>query len=182
MAGVSAFERAGPLEVSELNMAAAALLFAGATSALDLMQGLFGYLAAKEGAGIAESRGRMLRLEAEADAQRYAEQARGFRASQKVAFLKSGVELSGSPLDILDETARITQENLSAIRARGVASQQEQNDQASMARIGGRAALIAGITQGISRFGMAAYQSGKTAESAQPRNNTVTGWRGTPWL
>ncbi len=160
-------------------MAAASLLFAGASSALDLMNGLFSYLASKEMAGISESRGRMIRMEAEADAQRYAEQARGFRATQKLAYLKSGVELSGSPLDVLDETSRVTEENLSAIRARGAAGQLDQNMEATQTRVAGRAALISGIARATSTMGQGLYQGMSTANDSAPTNNT--GWQGTPW-
>lgn len=112
-------------------MASGALLFAGASAGLDLLGGLFGYFASEEAAGTAESRGRLIRAEAEADAQRYQEQARGFKATQKLAFLKAGVDLSGSPLDILDETARVASENISAIQARGAAGQLEAEGQAT---------------------------------------------------
>src|SRR3972149_4864410 len=98
-----------------------AAAFAGVSAGLEILSGGCGYLASEQAALIAESRGRLLRLEAEADVQRYSEQAQDFKARQKLKFLKSGVALSGSPLDILDETARVSQENISAIRARAAA-------------------------------------------------------------
>lgn len=164
-------------------MAGAALLFAGASAAMDLMGGLFGYLASKEIAATAESRGRMIRNEAEAEAQRYAEQARGFRATQKLAYLKSGVDLSGSPLDIMDHDMLTAQENISAIRASGEARALDQDFQAGNARISGRSALVNGISGGISKIGMAAYTSGKTADKGgydrKDLNTTSTGWKPT---
>lgn len=150
-----------------------ALLFAGATAGLDVLSGLFGYLASEDAALTAESRGRMLRMEAEAEAERYGEQARGFKATQKLAFLKSGVALSGSPLDILDETTRVADENISAIRAGGAARELEQKNLASQARIGGRAALLAGITGGAAKLGMATYQSGKSDATAGSNRKDV---------
>jgi hypothetical protein len=151
---------------------AASLLFAGASSALNIMGGLFGYLASQDQAAIGESRARMFRMEAEADAMRYAEQARGFKAQQKVNYLKSGVTLSGSPLDILDETARVASENLSAIRARGEAEAMGMENEAQAIRMKGRLGLLTSITGGATNFGLSIYQSQKTAASAEPRNNT----------
>ena len=156
--------------------ASASSLYAGASAAMDLMSGLFGYFASEETAAIAESRGRMVRMEAEAEAQRYQEQAEHFRASQKLAFLKSGVTLSGSPLDVLDESARVEQENLSAIRARGAAGELDWNNQAGEARMTGRAALLSGITSGLGKAAWASYQSDKsTGLGQQDRKNLPTG-------
>ena len=134
-----------------------ALLFGGASAGLDLLSGLFGFFTSRESAKIAESRGRMLRLEADADAQRYAESARTFKETQALAFLKSGVELTGSPLDILDETARVAAENISAIRAQGRARQSEQEELARETRERGRGALISGITGGFGKLAWASY-------------------------
>lgn len=152
---------------------AAALALAAAAGGLELVSGLFGYFLSGEQAGIAESRGRMFRAEAEADAQRYAEQAQGFKASQKLAYLKSGVKLTGSPLDILDETARVTAENISAIRARGAAGELEYKNQASEARVQGRMALLSGFTGGLLKAGAGFYNSRATAASAKPRGSVV---------
>lgn len=153
----------------------AALLFAGATSALDIMSGVFGHLAAKEAAGIAESRARMIRNEAEAEAQRYSEQARGLRAKTKLAYLKSGVDLSGSPLDILDADILTANENIAAIKARGRAGELDFNIQAGQVRNQGRAALIGGISSAFSRFGMAAYSASKTAGVGATNDKNVGG-------
>ena len=130
-------------------MADKSLLLAGTSSALDLMGGYFGYLASQEMAAVAESRGRMLRLEADTDAVRYAEQARSLRGSQALAYLKSGVKLEGSPLDVLDHDALIAQENISAIRAGGRARQLEQENTGAQARAAGRAAFLQAISGGM---------------------------------
>jgi len=154
-------------------MAGAALLFAGASSAMDLIGGLFGYLASKEAAGAAESRARMIRMEADADAQRYAEQARGFNAKQRLAYLKSGVELSGSPLDVLDDDMLTAEANIASIRASGAARALGAEGEAAQARIGGRNALIAGISGGMGKVAMAAYSSGKTEGVADTNRKSV---------
>jgi hypothetical protein len=151
-----------------------AMVFAGASAAMDLLGGVFSYMASNEAAKTAESRGRMLRMEAEADALRYAEQARGFKAQQKVAYLKSGVDLSGSPLAILDESARVAQENISAIRARGEAAEMGQKQQAAQARAGGRMALVNAVSSSTVGVGKGIYQGVKADAAAKPTNNT--GW------
>lgn len=158
-------------------MAVSALGVAGGVAGLELLAGLFGYLAGEEIAGAAESRARMIRMEADADATRYAEQARGFQATQKLAFLKAGVTLEGSPLDILDETVRVSAENISAIRAGGEARALGAKWEGAQARIGGRNALIGGALSGFGRVSMAAYMSGgNQIKSETPRNDTGVGY------
>lgn len=142
---------------------AVALALAGASAGLSILGGLFGYLEAQEAAEVSESRGRVLRMEADADAERYGEQAHQFKATQKLAFLKSGVTLSGSPLDILDETARVSQENINDIRARGEAQQADANTEASSFRAKGRAALLSGFTGAAQTAASASYASSKNS-------------------
>lgn len=156
---------------------AASLAFAGISAGLDIIGGLFGFLAAGQAAAQLESRGRLLRAEAEADAVRHEERGRAFRAAQGVAFGKSGVTLEGSPLDILDESARITSENLSALRARGAAIEQAQNLKAASVRGRGRAALTAGFVSGAKTFALAAHRSEKNR--VDTGSKTVTGFGGT---
>lgn len=150
-----------------------ALMYAGATAGIDAVTGLFGYFASQEAAKAAESRGRMIRLEAEADAQRYAEQARGFGAAQRLAYLKSGVQLTGSPLDVLDADLLTAQENLASIRAGGASRALDAQNQVEGARAAGRSALVSGITSGVGKFAWASYASGKTSDTAGAnRKNT----------
>lgn len=142
----------------------------------NIMAGLFGFLAGQNTSAIYESRARMIRDEAENDALRYQEQAQRFKASQKVAFLKAGVQLSGSPLDILDETIRVGHETANSIRASGAARALDARMGAVQAGVAGRNALVSGIT-GSARSVMAgAYEQYRTKETAKPRNNTPTGY------
>lgn len=119
---------------------------------LELFQGIYGYFAAKNTAAMMESRARMVQLEAEADARRYSEQAASFKAEQSVGYLKSGVTLSGSPLDVLDETARVASENAAAIRAGGRARAFDYESAAAGAKTQGRLSLLSGLTGGIADF------------------------------
>lgn len=157
----------------------AALAVSGVGSAFDILGGLFGYFAGDAMAEAQESRGRMLRMEAEAEAQRFAEQAQSFKASQKLAYLKSGVQLSGSPLDILDETARIASNNIAAIKARGQAEQVGADAEAMQARAGGRTALIRGIGAGAKQFAGTLYAT-SLADDTSRQNRKDLGLPSSP--
>lgn len=154
-------------------MAGDALLFAGASAGLDLLSGLFGYFASEEAAATAESRGRMLRLEADAEATRYGEQARNAVAQTKLAFLKSGVTLSGSPLDVLDADMLTAQENINAIRAKGAADQLDAQNMGAQALMGGRNALLKGVASGAGKIAWASYQSGKNTKGISQAEKNV---------
>lgn len=145
----------------------------GASAGLELLSGLFSFLGGQDAQATADSRARMIRMEAEVDAQRYSEQADGFKARQKLAFLKSGVQLSGSPLDVLDETARNARENISAIRARGAAEGLDAEMEGLGSAQRGRAALIGGGFSAINTLSKGMYAMKRDAKTAvTPRNNT----------
>lgn len=159
-----------PAPASSSGLGAAIAVSAG----LDVLAGIFSYMAGDDMRGAAESRARMVRMEAEADAQRYAESAQDFKARQKLAFLKSGVALSGSPLDVLDESARVARENVSAIKARGEAQALDQENQGIGAQMQGRAALIGGISSAGKTAITGLYQMDKDRKTAETaRNNTI---------
>lgn len=119
----------------------------GVSAGLDLMSGVFGFLAAQESASAAQSRADLVRIEAEANAQRYAEQAAQFEAHEKVMYLASGVKLAGSPVDALATTARIAGENIAAIRMQGEADAAGLGTIASNEEAKGRAALVGGFNR-----------------------------------
>jgi hypothetical protein len=150
------------------------MAMSGASAGLDLLGGVFGYFSGEQAFGMAESRANILRMESEAEAQRYTEQGAQFRSSQKLAFLKSGVQLSGSPLDILDQTARVTRENISAIRAQGAARALDVENQGREAQTQGRMALIKGITGGMMDLGKG-YAKYSATDSIGGRNNLPSG-------
>jgi len=146
---------------------------AAVSAGLDVFGGLMGYFTSGFGAAIAESRGRMLRLEADTEAQQYREQAESFRSSQAVAYTKSGVRLEGSPLTILDETILTASENISAIRARGRAQEFEYYTQAEDIRNKGRMGLLGGIAKGGAT--LASYGFGKGAPAAKTAPTSTGG-------
>lgn len=121
----------------------------GVSAGLNLLSGVFGFLAAQNAADIAQSRGDLIRIEAEANAQRYAEQASQFKAHEKVMFLSAGVKLSGSPVDVLATTARVAHENMEAIKMAGEARAMDQEVLASNLESEGRAALVGGFSRAV---------------------------------
>lgn len=144
-----------------------------ASAGMDILAGLFSYMNGRNAQAMMDSRARMIRDEAEVDAQLYSEQAEGFKAKQKLAFLKSGVQLTGSPLDILDETARTARENISAIRARGRSDEFDAQMAGLEAAQQGRAALIGGGFSAAKTSLMGMYSINRNAKTATtPRNNT----------
>lgn len=117
------------------------------SAGLDLMSGVFGFLAAQQNASVARSRAELVRIEAEANAQRYAEQAAQFEAHEKVMYLASGVKLAGSPVAALATTARVANENIAAIRMQGDADAMALQTGAVNDENKGRAALVGGFGQ-----------------------------------
>lgn len=142
----------------------------GVSAGMDLLSGVFGYLSAQNNASIAQSRADLIRIEAEANAQRYAEQAAQFEAHEKVMYLASGVKLAGSPIDALATTARIAHENVEAIRMGGEAKAMDEETAASNAEAQGRAALVGGfdrtVGMGISSYAAASGQNKNEGLSA----------------
>lgn len=130
----------------------------GVAAGMDLLSGVFGFLAAGEAADMARSRADMVRMEAEANAQRYAEQAAQFEAHEKVMYLASGVKLAGSPVDVLAATARVAHENMEAIRMGGEAAALNEETSASNSEMQGRAALVGGFNRAAG-MGLMSYAS-----------------------
>lgn len=122
-----------------------ATTLANATAVSQLMSGAFAMESGKKTASSLRDQARLIQAEAEVDAQNYESEARSFKASQKLRYLKSGVEIDGSPLDILDETTRVANEKLSAIRAGGVARARDLKNKAYAARTTGRMEFLKGF-------------------------------------
>ncbi len=101
--------------------------------------------ASKKEANALNDQGALAQSEAEAEARRRATEVRQFQRRQKLAFLKNGVTLEGSPLLVLDETIATGQEEVDAIMRRGTAQAKYYRESAAITRSKGRAALIGGI-------------------------------------
>ena len=119
----------------------------GSSMGLEMVSGLFNIDAAESQASALRSQASLVRAETAAEIERYKISASRFKSSQKMAYIKSGVKLEGSPLDVLDETALTASENISAIRAQGEAEALKLKSQARNVRAQGRAALVGGLTR-----------------------------------
>lgn len=115
------------------------------SAGLDLVSGVFGYLSSLNAQSIAQSRADMIRMNAQANAQRYAEKAQADIAQQKVMYLASGVTLKGSPLNVLDDNIRIMSENVASIQMSGAAEALDEEQQGSNAVSSGRNAIVGGV-------------------------------------
>ena len=76
------------------------------------------------------------------------------RSRQLVNFLKSGVQLEGTPLAILEETEKLGAEDIESL---------ERQEQAQIGRFEaqGRTALLSGVTSSIGSIGRAATAAGR---------------------
>lgn len=101
--------------------------------------------AAKSEAGLMEDQGRLELEESKDEAARRAKEIRKFSARQKLAFIKNGVRLEGSPLDVIDETLTEGQKEVDSVLRRGNALYDLRTRQADNLKKSGRAALIGGI-------------------------------------
>lgn len=115
--------------------------------------------AQKNRAGAFEDQSRLAQSEAAAQAKRRALDVRRFAANQKVAFLKNGVTLEGSPLLALEDTYSQGQEEVNAITAAGNARSDLYWREGQLAKKQGRAAMIGGIT-GAASTALMAYGMG----------------------
>lgn len=113
--------------------------------------------------------------EATAEANRRATEVRQFQRRQKLAFLKNGVTLEGSPLLILDETLASGQEEVDAIMKRGTAQAKLLRENAAQARNKGRAALIGGIGSAASTV-IGGYGIGRSAGMFGSTPATTSDW------
>lgn len=95
-------------------MAEAAIIATIASAGLDIIGGI---QANKQADREAEN----ARADAEEKAQDRIRDTKRARSRQLVGFLKSGVELEGTPFDILDETVEIGAKDVSSIRRTGAA-------------------------------------------------------------
>lgn len=105
---------------------------------------------------VAEQAARQAQFEAEERAKARARDVKRLRSRQLVGFLKSGVALEGTPLDVLEETERLGEEDVAAIRRGGQARAGQFRQQAELASAAGRSRLLSGLTgafaSGVGQF------------------------------
>lgn len=123
---------------------------------LGVLAGYSANQAAKREASALEAEGLRLRDEAYAEAQRRATEVRKFKAKQKLAFLSNGVNITGTPQLVLEETKTQGQSEVNALANRGNAFANLAYKRAGIMRYEGRSAFIGSIFSGI---GQVASQS-----------------------
>lgn len=115
--------------------------------------------AAKRTAGLQEEQARLALQESKSNAEVEAYNQNVMLNKQKLAFIKSGVSLEGSPLDVLENTRQWGQKSVDAILKGGVAQYNYGMASASNTKASGRAALIGGYTQAAGTLGTAALSA-----------------------
>lgn len=93
------------------------------------------------------------RAEAEERARESERETRRLRARQVTGFLKSGVLLEGTPLEVLEETELLGAEDAAAIRAGGQARARQLRAEGRSRLIGGIGGAAGSAFTGIQRFG-----------------------------
>ena len=114
-------------------------------------QGASGFAAnraSRREADLMDEQAELIRQETQRDAERKTLEGRRFAARQALSFLKSGVTLEGTPLEVLDFTLNETQREVDAFTRQGQARARLQERRAANLRSSGRASLIGGQLQG----------------------------------
>ncbi len=117
---------------------------------LSIFGGLSGQRAAGTEAGLQLEQAQLAQSEAAAEAQRIANQNRKFLRRQKLAFIKSGVTLEGSPLFVLETTLEEGQAEVDAEIRRGKARARLFTARAQQTIGAGRSSLLGTLFEGTS--------------------------------
>lgn len=111
---------------------------------------------AKQQAGLAEQAAAQARIEAQEKMAESERQTQKLRSRQLVGFLKSGVLLEGTPLDVFEETELLGRQDVAALERQGNAQATQFQQQAFGYRRQGSAALQTGRARLVSGIGSAA--------------------------
>jgi len=117
------------------------------TAGAQILQGLEARKAAKQEGGDLRKQGAIAVQEAEAEGDRQAKINDRFEQRQRLSFLKSGVSLGGSPLDVLAETRETGRKEVEAVRASGQARGALLRSKGQITERGGRSALLGSFGQ-----------------------------------
>ena len=148
----------------------------GVSAGLDVLSGVFGYLSSLNAQSEADSQASLMRTEAEANAQRYSEQAAQFEAQESVMYSASGVKLAGSPLAALATSALTANQNVAAIIMAGDQDAQKESMSGTNASLQGRAALVGGLDKATGMAANAAAAGGSPPTTQAP--STPGGYQG----
>lgn len=121
--------------------------------------------------------GNTLYNEALLEADRVMEQGRQFKADQKMSYVMSGVQVQGTPMQILEDTSLKIGDEVNAIKRRGEAQRALAYIKASQTRTKGITGFLSGITKSIGQIGTI-YQDAKRGgvfDNNSSTSNTSTG-------
>lgn len=142
----------------ELGLAGLMKFASIASAGMSVVSGIQGMKAGNEQADLAMQQANMQGVEQERLAQREArmvqEEADATERKQKIAYLKSGVSLEGSPLLVMEETRQKGADNVAEVLAGGKAAssaaQMEGRITAKRAKASGRQAFVSGLSNAAS--------------------------------
>lgn len=132
----------------------------GISALTELGSGIAGIGAANRESKYIEEQGSILQAESERDARIKAREVEKFMAAQSHRFVSSGVTLQGSPIEVLNETRRLGQEEINAIIERGKAQSQLAKLKAANMRAGGRNSMLLSAGK-IAGMGVEGYVMGR---------------------
>lgn len=118
-----------------------AVVFTAAAAGGQIMSGYQQKKAYSQEADLQREQAQIALDEANREAQLTANDRRKFLGTQKLAFIKSGVSLEGSPLLVLEDTRKQSQDEVDSIVKRGAAQYRLGVAQSEQTRQRGRAAL-----------------------------------------
>lgn len=137
-----------------------AIAFAGAGSSI--AGGIGGISAANQEANLQKQQGDIALQESQINANNAAYNSTQQVENQRLAFLANGVSLEGSPTAVLAASKSYAQTQVNSILNEGAAKYNLAQEEAAQTKNKGRAALVAGIAQGVSS---AAGGAGKAYEA-----------------
>lgn len=115
------------------------------TAGFQVLQGVETFQAAKTEEKALRRQGGLAVQESEREAERQQEANERFEQRQRLSFLKAGVRLEGTPLQVLAETQEKGTEEVEAVRERGIAEGGLLRSRAQVTRRGGRSALLGSL-------------------------------------
>ena len=123
---------------------------------------IYGGISAKKSAdkqsSLMEQQGQLQYEDALREADRILDDGRRFQQEQMMAYISSGVEISGTPLLVLSETQKLAAEEAAWTETHGVNERSLSQAQAKITKSEGQAALIGSIGSAIGS-GVGTYAS-----------------------
>ncbi len=112
-----------------------------------IVSGVQGAQAAAFNARVAENRARAEQARANFEIERMRENARQVRGAQRARFASAGVQIAGSPLAVIEDTAEDEELEVQSILFGSRATQANLRAQAGLSRFEGQGQLFSGLTR-----------------------------------